>query len=91
MPDPLGGHGDFQQDGHSLWQCRCEQKPQGMESNSGITFKSYIFSVVLLFINGLLGNALFSNAFFDDVLFGNVMVTIDRRTVELAVSDIITI
>lgn len=62
-----------------------------MEGNSEITLKSHIFSVALLFNNGLFDNALFSDVFFDDVLFGNVMVTIDRRTVELAVSNKITV
>ena len=50
-----------------------------------VTFESHIFSVALFFDNGLLNNGLF------DRLVGNVMVTIDRRTVELAVSVEITV
>ena len=56
------------------------QAHQNWEGNSGATFESHIFSVALFFDNGLFNNGLF------DRLFGNVMVTIDRRTVELAVS-----
>lgn len=61
------------------------QVAPGWEENSGDTFESHIFSVALFFDNGLFNNGLLDNVLFD-MLFGNVMVTIDRRTVELAVS-----
>ena len=63
----------------------------GMGRKLRVTIKSHIFSVALFFGNGLfdnwlIDNVIFNNVFSDNVLFGNVMVTIDRRPVELAVS-----